>query len=286
MVLAQTDADLGGIFDLGRVTGWDWIRAGITVAAALAAAVVLRRVIQAWVGRSDADRHAAQIVGRFTAYVIVTAGLLYALSALDVDLVPILGALGVVGIALAFAFQNILENFIAGILILLRRPIRIGEQVALLDTEGTVADINLRTVIVRQVDGKLVFVPNAAILNNPIVNYTREGARRTTLDVGVAYHTDLDRAQQVILDAVRSVDGVLANPPPEAFVHTFGSSSIDFAVRYWHQPTIAVEWAVRDAVARDLKREFDRSGIQIPFPQRVLWAPEGLRVQTTGGRDE
>jgi small-conductance mechanosensitive channel len=243
---------------------------------------VVRRLVRIWVERGDADRHAAQIVSRFVAYLIVTAGLLYALNQLDVDLVPILGALGVAGIALAFAFQNILENFIAGILILMRRPIRIGEQVSLSGTEGTVTDIDLRTVVVRRVDGKLVFVPNAAVLSNPIVNLTREGIRRTTLDVGVAYHTDLDRAREVILQAVGSVEGVLADPPPEAYVHTFGSSSIDVAVRYWHHPTIAVEWEVRDLVARDLKRHFDRSGIEIPFPQRVLWAPEGLRVQSGG----
>ncbi len=280
MLLAQTDADLSGIFDLGKVTGWDWIRAGITVAVAVLVAVAVRHAVRSWVEHTEADHHAAQIVSRFAAYLIVTAGLLYGLNQLDVDLVPILGALGVVGIALAFAFQNILENFIAGILILMRRPIRIGEQVSLSDTEGTVADINLRTVIVRQVDGKLVYVPNASVLNNPIVNLTREGARRTTLDVGVAYHTDLDRAQQVILEQVRSVPGVLADPPPEAFVHAFGSSSIDFAVRYWHHPTIAMEWEVRDAVARGLKRELDGAGIQIPFPQRVLWAPQGIDVHT------
>ncbi len=285
LLLAQSDTELSTLFDLGRVTGWDWIRAGITFGVAIIAALAVRRIVQSWVERTEADHHASQIVARFISYVTLTGGFIYALQQLHVDLLPILGALGVIGIALAFAFQNILENFIAGVLLLIRRPIRIGEQVSLTDTEGTVADVNLRAVIIRQVDGKLVYVPNASVINNPIVNLTREGTRRTTLDVGVAYHTDLDRTQEVILASVAGVPGVLADPSPEAFVHTFGSSSIDFAVRYWHPPTIADEWEVRDAVARGLKHEFDDRGIEIPFPQRVLWAPDGISVTTGAAAD-
>ena len=160
--------------------------------------------------------HVFVVMAAFVAYLIVTGGFVYALSQLDVDLLPILGALGVIGIALAFAFQNILENFIAGVLILIRRPIRIGEQVSLSETEGTVADINLRAVIVKQVDGKLVYVPNASVLNNPIVNFTREGARRTTLAVGVAHERgmlragdDADPLRQLVGEVPPRLHGVL-----------------------------------------------------------------------------
>jgi small-conductance mechanosensitive channel len=274
--------ELAEVLDLGRMDTWDWVRAGATLVVAIALALVIRRLVHAGIARIEGEGHIARLIARFAEYLVITIGAISFLEQIGVDVFPILGALGVAGIALAFALQNILENFIAGVLLLLRRPIRIGDQAAIGSGPevGTVEDINLRTTVLMRVDGKRVFVPNASVLNNPIENYTVGGMRRTDLSVGVAYATDLETARAAILGAVARIDGVLAEPPPQALVEAFGSSSIDFVVRYWHRPTIAVEWEVRDAVAVSVKRAFDAADIEIPFPQRVVWFPEPLRTTT------
>ena len=184
---------------------------------------------------------------------------------------PLLGALGIAGIALAFALRDILENFVAGLLLQIRRPFDKGDQIVTGDYEGTVREVNARSVVVDTPAGEQVVVPSAELINQPIVNLTAHPVRRTTLEVGVAYATDLDRAKEVIEEALAGIAGVAPSPPAETRVFQFGESSIDIAVRYWHEPRISTMWEVRDEVARAVKRSFDEAGIEIPFPQRVLW---------------
>jgi small-conductance mechanosensitive channel len=209
-------------------------------------------------------------MGRVFASLVVAVGFVYTLQVLGVRLAPLLGALGIGGLALAFAAQSILENVFASVLLQSRRPFRLGDQIATNEIEGTVEDVNFRTVILRTYAGEKVLIPCSQVLNTPITNFTAKGTRRTTLDVGVAYGTDLGTAQQVLLRAAASVDGVQPQPAPEAWVEQFGESSIDFALRWWHAPDIATMWRVRSGVAMAVKAALDRAGMEIPFPQRTL----------------
>lgn len=284
-LLAQTETELeevaGAVGRIGlREVLWSL---GILVAAILVSRVAKRLVTRA-VARGDTSRFAAELVGRFTAYVIVMAGFLYGLAVLDVPIAPLLGALGIVGLALAFAFQDIAENFIAGIMLLVRRPLRPGDQISTNEHRGTVEDVTLRTVVLRSFGGLTIYMPNAMVLKAPIINYTRRGMRRTTLEVGVAYDTDLDHAREVMLKAVEGVEGVLPEPAPEAYVREFGGSSVEVAVRFWHEPQVAAMWRTRDAVARALKRALDEAGITIPFPQRTVWFASEA-AQPDGGEE-
>ncbi len=115
-----------------------------------------------------------------------------------------------------------------------------------------------------------MFIPNALVWKNPLKNITTTPERRTTIDVGVAYGTDLDRAKGVLERAVAAVEDVHTEPAPTAQVFAFGASSIDFAVRYWHDAPTSTLWKLRDEVARAIKRALDEAGIEIPFPQRVV----------------
>jgi small-conductance mechanosensitive channel len=209
-------------------------------------------------------------MGRVFASLVVAVGFVYSLQVLGVRLAPLLGALGIGGLALAFAAQSILENVFASVLLQSRRPFRLGDQIETNDFEGTVEDVNFRTVVLRSYAGEKVLIPCAQVLNAAITNYTAKGTRRTTLEVGVAYGTDLEVAQRVLLAASASVDGVRPEPAPEAWVEQFGESSIDFALRWWHLPDIATTWRVRSGVAMAVKAAFDEAGIEIPFPQRTL----------------
>jgi len=213
-------------------------------------------------------------------YLIVIFGSVYALGTLGISLGPILGALGIVGIALAFALQDILSNFVAGIIIQLQRPFASGDEIVVGDHEGRIIAVDTRTITMETPDGETVRIPSAEVIKNPIVNHTQRGRRRTTLQVGVAYGTDLEAATWVLVESVVGVEGVLENPPPEALVEAFGDSSIDFAVRYWHPPSIAALWRTRSAVAKAVQQGLAGAGIEIPFPQRVVHllrspSPEG-----------
>ena len=282
-------AEAGGPEELSEafqsLSAEDWILA----AAVFLGALLVSRVVKALAARvverdggAGASR-IADLVGRVVGGVVAVGGFVYALQVLGVRLGPLLGALGLGGLALAFAAQAILSNVFASVLLQARRPFRTGDQISTNDVEGTVEEVNLRTVVLRTYDGERVLVPCASVLGAPIFNFTAHKVRRTTLEVGVAYGTDLTHAQRVLLDAVESVDGEQTTPPPEAWVEAFGESSIDFAVRYWHAPDIATLWRVRSGVAMAAKAALDGAGIDIPFPQRTLGFLPGARVRVEAG---
>lgn len=275
-----TEVELEGVVRDG-LTARDWLVAGATFVAFVVAAVVLRRVVERVVLRTDPEGSIARFAGRMVRNLVVLVGLLYALVSLGVQIGPLVGALGVTGIAIAFAVTAILENVFASVMLKTRRPIRVGDQVSTHDRSGTVVEVNFRAVVLDSFDGERVIIPSSMVMNDVIVNSTATPTRRTVLPVGVAYGTDLHRAQEVVLAATSVVDGVLDAPSPQAWVTTFGESSIDFDVRFWHASDIATMFRVRSDVAMAIEAAFDREGIEIPFPQRVVTmvvdepAPEG-----------
>ena len=284
LLAAAADADTALTSE--SLTLGDWLVAG----AVLLAGIVVGRMVQSLlvrvVRRDDAEEGAAVAVGRFVGFVFAAAGLVYGLSALGVRLGPLVGALGIGGLAIAFAGQTIISNFLGSIILQLRKPFHRGDQIMTNDCEGTVVDVNFRTVVLRSFDGERVLVPCSQVLANPITNYTANGKRRTTLSVSVGYDTNLERARAVLLEAVRGVEGVLERPEPEAWVEEFADSGIGMAIRFWHAPDIATLWRVRSTVAIAAHQALERAGIEIPFPQRVLRFVDGAlggRPSTDGG---
>ncbi|OWY60433.1 hypothetical protein B7486_69210, partial [cyanobacterium TDX16] len=231
--------DLADAFEGDGLTANDWITAAAVFVVAVLVAVLIRRLVARAIEHHDATPVAARFISRLLAYAIVAGGLVYSLSALGVRIGPLLGALGIVGFALAFALQDIIENFVAGLLLQVRRPFLPGEQITTGDFEGRVEDVNARAVVLQTPDGERVVVPAGDVLAHPIVNLTRNGVRRTTLEIGVDYDTDLEHAREVMLEAAAATAEVRADPAPEAQVMAFGDSSIVIALRFWHDPSIA-----------------------------------------------
>ena len=269
-MFAQEDTTdlLGSLRDL---TVEDWVSAAVVLVITFVISRSIRALIIRSGRRHGAQAHGVDVLARFVAYAVFIGGLFFAISTLGVNLGPLLGLIGIFGLAIALAVQDIFSNFIAGLILLLRRPFKVGDQVEVGDEyDGAVEDINLRVTVVRGVDGVVVFVPNADVLSNAIINYTQRPIRRTTLEVGVGYDTDLANATTVIETAIAAVPTVVDDPAPSAFVHEFGDSSINFAVNFWHPSGIADEWAVRHEVGLALKAALDDASIEIPFPQRVV----------------
>lgn len=198
-----------------------------------------------------------------------------------------LTALGVGGVAIGFAFKDVFENFLAGVLLLLREPFSIDDYIDCEDIEGQVEEITIRDTHVRQTDGQLVVAPNAMFFKNPVTIRTAKDVRRTTVICGVAYDEDVDKAREVIANAVRSVDAVRDDVRDvEIFAQEFADSSINFEVTWWTGSRPIDIRSSRDKVVAAVKRALDEAGIEIPFPHRTMTFKEPLSLTRDRDRDD
>ena len=208
-------------------------------------------------------------------------GLLVALAIVFPTITPAraLTTLGLVSVAIGFAFKDTFENFLAGIIILLREPFQIGDHIECESIEGQIEEITIRDTRIRRTDGQLVVMPNHELFQNPVVVRTDRDTRRTTIMCGIAYGEDADRAREVILDAVRKVDSVRDDVRDvQVFAHAFGASSVDFEVTWWTGSQPVDIRTSRDEVIRAIKRALDRSDVEIPFPYQTLTFKEPLPI--------
>jgi small-conductance mechanosensitive channel len=195
--------------------------------------------------------------------------------------------LGVGALAIGFAFQDIFENFLAGVLIMLREKMRINDLIECQSITGRVERITLRETHIRQLSNELTIVPNSLLFKNPVKILTDEVVRRDEIMVGVSYDADLERAQQVIRDAVQGLENVNPDRPVIVLARTFGASSIDFLVQWW-APVIARDMRLtRSEVVIAVKKALDAAGIEIPFPYVTNTFKEPLLLERSPheGRD-
>lgn len=227
-------------------------------------------------------RSALVDVGRMIALALVwVVGLLIAATIAfpTVTIGSILAAAGVGGIAIAFAAKDTLENFFAGIMLLLREPFQKGDFIECEDMEGKVEDITIRDTRIRQTNGQLIVAPNAMFYKNPVTVLTAGELRRTTVMCGVAYGEDVDEARDVIYNAVKAVDSVRDDVKDvQIFAQAFGASSIDFEVTWWTGSEPVDIRRSRDKVVAAVKRALDDAGIEIPFPYRTMTFKEPLAL--------
>ena len=202
------------------------------------------------------------VLGIMTAAVVIFPGLTPA---------SMLAGLGLGSVAIGFAFKDIFENFLAGILILLRNSMRIGDFIECEDIEGKVERINLRESHIRQTDGQLAITPNAYLFKNPVIVRTDRDQRRVTVICGVAYGEDVDSARDVIRSAVEACETVVTQGHEvQIFAQEFADSSINFEVTWWTGSTPVEVRRSKDEVVAAVKRALDDNGIEIPFPYRTL----------------
>lgn len=246
-----------------------WVIGLIILVVGLLLTPLIRRLVRSATKQRLGDV-GADLCARLVGYLSVAATFVYALAAVGVAVGPIIGALGIAGIAIAFALKDVLENFVAGILLQIRRPFDYGDEISTAGSEGKVVSVDSRSITIHTASGELVDVPSSAVIGQPLVNFTRRGQRRTSVPLGVAYGTDLKSAVQILTQAVKTVEGVAEEPPPVVHISGFGDSSIDLEIRFWHGPLTAERWAVRTAVALEVDRVTTEHAIDIPFPQRVI----------------
>ncbi|MGE0847075.1 MAG: mechanosensitive ion channel family protein, partial [Flavobacteriaceae bacterium] len=171
-------------------------------------------------------------------------------------------------VAIGFAFRDILQNFLAGRIILLGRPFSEGDWIRYGDFEGNVTDISTRSTWMRTFDGRDVTIPNAELFTNPVTIMTRSPMIRSDYEFGVSYAADIDKAIGTILAAIKSVEAVSEEQPPDAGVSDLAGSSVNIKARWWTKTGDA--YGAKLAVMKAVKQALDEAEIEIPFPQRDI----------------
>lgn len=238
---------------------------------------VLGKFIRSFIRSRTKDRETRNIglvLGRLTQGVLAILGFLVAAIIIFPSFKPadLLASLGIGGVAIGFAFKDILQNFLAGILILLTEPFQIDDQIIFNDYEGTVERIETRATSIRTYDGRRVVIPNAELFTNSVMVNTAYDRRRLQYDIGIGYGDDIQKAKKIILEVLAEHGEILENPNPEAIVVDLAGSSVNIRARWWVDPprkadTIAsYDWVLENICTRLLA-----AGIDLPFPtQQIL----------------
>ncbi|MBL1179463.1 mechanosensitive ion channel family protein [Pantanalinema sp. GBBB05] len=220
-------------------------------------------------------RNLGLILGRLAQWSTILIGLFISLSIV----IPTLRAgdlvqlLGISGVAIGFAFRDILQNFLAGILILLTEPFQLDDQIIFKDFEGTVESIQTRATTIRTYDGRRIVIPNSELFTNSVTVNTAFEHRRLEYDIGIGYGDDISEAKQLILAAINETHGVLQSPAPDAIVVGLAESTVNIRARWWVKPPRRAEVLdLQDRVLTAIKQKLMENGIDLPFPtQQILF---------------
>lgn len=235
---------------------------------------ILAKVVRSFIRSTTAERESAnvgKVLGRLAQWVLIFVGLMVAVAVIAPSVTPakLLTTLGVGGVAIGFAFKDILQNFMAGILILLREPFSVGDQIVSGDHEGTVESIETRATIIKTYDGQRVVIPNSQIYTNPVVVKTAHDTHRSQYDVGIGYGDDLREAAKVMLKAIENSDGVLSEPAPEILAVELAGSSVNLRARWWSKSDRASVVKTSHEVISNIKEALDEAHIDMPYPTTV-----------------
>lgn len=245
-----------------------------------ALAKTLRALLVKLLARVSQSRQINYLLGVLLYVIVLMTGVFFALGVLGLDktLTSLLAGAGIIGLALGLAFQDMGANLLSGIYMSIERPFRTGHLIKSNDYFGTVERISLRQTEILTPEGQLVLIPNKKIFENPIVNFSASAHRRVDIAVGVSYSTDLDRAKEVAIAALRELPARDSSREVEMYYEEFGESAINFVARFWisfdRQPDFL---RARSDAIEALKRAFDANEITIPFPTRTIEFSNSLR---------
>ncbi|GET46646.1 mechanosensitive ion channel family protein [Capnocytophaga felis] len=172
------------------------------------------------------------------------------------------------GVAIGLALQGSLSNFAGGIMILIFKPFKVGDNIEAKGERGTVKRIGLVSTTLNKFNNEEVIIPNGPLFGDSIINYTREDKRRVKVLVGIGYSSDLQKAKEILLDIAKNDERAFEDPAPSVFVEELADSSVNISVRFWCNNDDY--WDAYFATIESIKLRFDAEGIEIPFPQRVL----------------
>jgi small-conductance mechanosensitive channel len=251
-----------GVTILNLVTALAAFIIGLFVAKGLS--TYLRRILKEKIGKAHLE-----IIIKIVHYTVIITAILFILPTLGVKLSGLLVAGGIFGLAVGFASQSVIGNLISGIFLILERPIKIGNAVNIEGVTGVVEDIRIMSTTLRTYDGLFVRIPNQKIFTSNITNYVANIARRFEYVVGIRYSDDAEKAIQIIKGLIKEHPFTLKLPESQVFVDNLGDNAVNIFVRIWSPVS---EWYdVKMEMLWRIKQALETQGIEIAFPQRVVW---------------
>ncbi|HYW32220.1 MAG TPA: mechanosensitive ion channel family protein [Gemmatimonas sp.] len=265
--------------------------AAIIVGLFIATGKIVRSLVRRNATRRGEHRTLELALGRLAQVGIVALGVLIAVTAAFPSFTPanLVSTLGIGGVAIGFAFKDIFQNFLAGILILITRPFRVGDQIRFHDYEGTVEDIQTRATFIKTYDGRRAIIPNGELYTNSVLVNTAFEQRRWQYDIGIGYGDDIEQARSVILEALEEAEDVSPDPGADVIVVELADFTVNLRARWWTKSFMTDGLNARDRVLTRVKLALTEAGIDLPFPtQQILFhdqteATDGDRRQQREG---
>jgi small-conductance mechanosensitive channel len=214
--------------------------------------------------------HYGLLAGRIIFYVGLSILLVMVMSELGLSLAPLLGAAGIVGIALGFASQTSVSNIISGIFLIAEQPFKVDDIITVGNTSGFVLSIDLMSVKLRTFDNRFVRIPNEMIIKTEVINNTKFPIRRFNCSVSVAYKEDIGKVRDILMDVAAKNEYCLSEPEPLIIFDAFGASSIDLLLLVWAPKDEYIP--LKNTINEEVKARFDKEGIEIPFPHVSLYS--------------
>lgn len=235
--------------------------------------IVFKKVVHKLLGSRSRHQNLVKVFQRVGGALIIFIGFMIAMVIAVPGFTPakLIGALGIGSVAIGFAFKDIFQNLLSGILLLISEPFRIGDQIVSGEYEGTVEDIKIRATTIKTYDGRQVVIPNSDLYTSALTVNTAYKQRRLQVAVGIGYEDDIEAAKAEILRALDKVDSVSTKANPSVIATGFGGSSIDLMVRWFIEDgTQANKVASIHQVIVEIKTALDAAGVNIPFPIRTI----------------
>ena len=233
---------------------------------------IANRLVRKFFDRKDYDPTLESFLQSFISAALKVIVFVLFVSQLGVKSTSLAAVIGAAGLAVGLALQGSLSNFAGGVLILLFKPFKVGDNISAQGVEGTVKEITIFTTKLRTFGNQVAILPNGQLSNNNIINYNAEKIRRDKIDVGIGYGSDIKIAKNILLDICTEHDKILNKPAPEVYVGDLGDSAVILTLRFWAKNEDFS--AAHFFVLEELKYRFDAQGIEIPFPQRVVHGPQ------------
>lgn len=241
-----------------------------------------RYVVQRLLRRSRFDPSLQYAINKISGYILISLGFFIALQVNNINLSSLTVLAGAVGVGVGFGLQNIINNFVSGLILLAERPITIGDRIEVGSVAGQVRHINLRSTTVVTNDNISIIVPNSDLISHSVTNWSHGDPKvRIRLPVGVAYGSDTEKLRCVLLEVARENPHVLTEPAPELFFSGFGDSSLDFELAVWTAQMSSKPRRFRSDLYYAIEKKLRDNGIEIPFPQRDLHLRSGNLILPT-----
>jgi small-conductance mechanosensitive channel len=247
----------------------------------------VRRLVKAASLKAQVDSMLASLLSRISYFLTVILGLFIAATVIFPGIEPgdLIAGLGIGSVALGFAFKDVMQNLLAGFLILLYRPFKIGDQIEIDDYEGDVEEINVRATKIKTYDGERVVIPNSELYMKSVLVRTAFPHRRTKITVGIGYGESHEEARRILMGVLEKTEGVLEDPAPDVDVVELADSSVNLKMLYWTDSRQTSTRKTSDRVVSGAKAALDEAGIEIPFPQRVVEVVnKGFEIENSSGK--